>query len=87
MNATAAAAQIAKAYRTASAGRSVWLKMTDVAAHLDMTIADFTAGVQHLAYSGQAEVMPESNQKTLKEIDRTYQVWLAGENNHLITMD
>lgn len=64
---------------------SGWVKMTEVAGHTDLTPEQWKAGMREiLATDPDIEVMPESNQKTLTDIDRMYRVWCGGMDNDLI---
>lgn len=73
--------KIRTAYQTI-ATPGTWIKLTDLREALgDVNRHAVDAALRTMA---DADVMPESNRKTLRPIDHDLAVWCGGEWNHLI---
>lgn len=74
---------IRAAYQTVTTTPGAWVKLTDLREaigdvnrhHVDQAIDQMFP---------EAQVMPESNAKTLTQTDRDLAIWSGGEWNHLI---
>lgn len=75
---------IRDAYHTVAATPGAWIKLAD----LREAIGDVNRHQvdQALATMPDVDLMPESNQKTLTEMDRDLAVWSGGMWNHLISI-
>lgn len=75
---------IRNAYRTVTTQPGAWIRLVD----LREAIGDVNrhAVDRALATMADVDVMPESNQKTLRQIDRDLAVWCGGDWNHLVSI-
>lgn len=78
MNKNEAAEQI---IRIAPKGQD-WTSVVNLAERTDMTPAELAEGLIFLARQGTINLIPESNQKMLTEMDHTYAVWMGGQWKH-----
>ncbi len=65
--------------------RDRWIKVTEIAEKVDATPEEISEVILHLMFTEDLEIMPESNRKTLSDMDHLYAVKWGGDENHLIT--
>jgi hypothetical protein len=77
-----AAAEIARIYK-AQTDTGNWMTIVQLAEHTDMTPAELAEGFKHLASTeDHFNLIPESNQKMLTDMDRAYAVRMGGQWKH-----
>jgi hypothetical protein len=77
-----AAAEIARIYK-AQTDVGNWMSIVQVAEHTDMTPAELAEGFKHLARTeDRFNLIPESNQKMLTDMDRVYAVRMGCQDLH-----
>ncbi|MEU7591187.1 hypothetical protein AB0A95_33445 [Micromonospora sp. NPDC049230] len=85
-----AAVEIRRAYGTYTTqhGQGEWIFISDIADRVDLTREEIHAGIRHLKATDQRfNLIPESNQKVLRPIEREYAIQYGNQAKHLISWD
>lgn len=64
--------------------RGEWTRISEIALKVDATPEQVGQAIINLMFAEDLEIMPESNRKTLGQMDHLYAVAWGGDENHLI---
>lgn len=80
-------ARIQSAYQALRHPINEWVSLTDLRPLLgDADTADVDAVLKEMSRTREADIVPESNRKTLTDADHAAAVRIGGEPNHLISI-
>lgn len=79
--------RILSAYRALRHEHNEWVSLTDLRPLLgDADTADVDAELKEMSRTRQADIVAESNRKTLTDADHKAAIWIGNEPNHLISI-